>query len=127
MKADQFLKGTVPTIASVKSNIKDISEENEPLPVLIDKIIVEVARNYDVKPEDIKSRKRQMNIKNARHVSMYIIRELTSISLDDIGMYFSNLDHSSVHHAVNKVAEEMNTDNSFKIKVDEMIRNIREK
>lgn len=127
MKADQFLKGTVPTVASVKSNIKDISEENEPLPVLVDKIIVEVARNYDVKPEDIKSRKRQMNIKNARHVSMYIIRELTSISLDDIGMYFSNLDHSSVHHAVNKVAEEVNNDSSFKIRIGEMMRNITEK
>lgn len=99
MKADQFIKGSAPTIASVKSNIKDISEENEPLPVLVDKIILEVSRNYDVKPEDIRSRKRQMNIKNARHVSLYILRELTSISLDDIGMFFSNLDHSSVHHA----------------------------
>ena len=68
MKADQFIKGSAPTIASVKSNIKDISEENEPLPVLVDKIILEVSRNYDVKPEDIRSRKRQMNIKKARQV-----------------------------------------------------------
>lgn len=127
MKADQFVKGSAPTIASVKNNIKDISEENEPLPVLVDKIIVEVARNFDVKPEDIKSRKRQMNIKNARHVSIYIIRELTAISLDDIGKSFSNLDHSSVHHAINKITERMETDSSFKIYVEEMIRNIKEK
>lgn len=127
MKADQFIKGSAPTIASVKSNIKDISEENEPLPVLVDKIILEVSRNYDVKPEDIRSRKRQMNIKNARHVSLYILRELTSISLDDIGMFFSNLDHSSVHHAINKVADRMASDNSFKIHVEEIIRNVREK
>ena len=126
MKADQFIKGSAPTIASVKSNIKDISEENEPLPVLVDKIILEVSRNYDVKPEDIRSRKRQMNIKNARHVSLYILRELTSISLDDIGMFFSNLDHSSVHHAINKVADRMASDNSFKIHVEEIIRNGRE-
>ena len=127
MKADQFIKGSAPTIASVKSNIKDISEENEPLPVLVDKIILEVSRNYDVKPEDIRSRKRQMNIKNARHVSLYILRELTSISLDDIGMFFSILDHSSVHHAINKVADRMASDNSFKIHVEEIIRNVREK
>lgn len=127
MKADQYVNGSIPTISSVRSNIKDISDENEPLPVLIDKIIVEAARQFDVKPEDIKSRKRQMNIKNARHVSLYIIRELTSISLDDIGKSFSNLDHSSVHHAINKVAEKMEGDSSFKITVEEMIRNIREK
>lgn len=127
MKADQYVNGSIPTISSVRSNIKDISDENEPLPVLIDKIIVEAARQFDVKSEDIKSRKRQMNIKNARHVSLYIIRELTSISLDDIGKSFSNLDHSSVHHAINKVAEKMEGDSSFKITVEEMIRNIREK
>ena len=127
MKADQFIKGSAPTIASVKSNIKDKREESEPLPVLVDKIILEVSRNYDVKPEDIRSRKRQMNIKNARHVSLYILRELTSISLDDIGMFFSNLDHSSVHHAINKVADRMASDNSFKIHVEEIIRNVREK
>ena len=67
-----------------------------------------------------------MNIKNARHVSIYIIREMTSISLKDIGTYFSNLDHSSVHHAYNTVAEKMDTDSTFRVHIEEIIRNIRE-
>lgn len=125
-KADQFIKGAPPTVSSVRSIIKDISEENEPLPVLVDKIITEVARVYDVKPEEIKSKKRQMNIKNARHVSIYIVREMTSISLKDIGAFFSNLDHSSVHHAYGTVAEKMDNDSSFRVHIEEMIRNIRE-
>lgn len=125
-KADQFIKGTAPTVSSVKSIIRDISEENEPLPVLVDKTVTEVARIYNVKPEDIKSKKRQMNIKNARHVSIYIIREMTSISLKDIGTYFSNLDHSSVHHAYNTVAEKMDTDSTFRVHIEEIMRNIRE-
>ena len=125
-KADQFIKGTPPTVSSVKSIIKDISEENEPLPVLVDRIITEVARVYDVKPEDIKSKKRQMNIKNARHVSIYIIREMTSVSLKDIGGFFSNLDHSSVHHAYNAVAERMESDETFRVRTEEMMRNIKE-
>jgi len=125
IKAFQLVSETTPNIALAQSAIRDITNENEPLPVLLDKIMLAVARDFNVTPEDLKSSKRQENIVTARQVAMYIIRDMTSMSLPEIGMKFNGRDHSTVHHAVYKIEAKINDTASFASRVNNIINEIK--
>ena len=122
-----MLTGAPPSVAVAQSAIRDILNENEPVPITIDRIITEVGRYYNIPAENIKSKKRTADITLARQVAMYIIREITQMSLPSIGDEFSNRDHSTVHHAINKIADEMRQNSGFKSIVSDLIKNVREK
>lgn len=66
---------------------------------LIDNIINEVAKFYSLTPEDVKSKCRKRNIVKARFIAIYIIREETDLSLNDIAKIF-NRDHSTIIHSI---------------------------
>jgi len=122
-----LLTGTPPSIAIAQSAIKDVLNENEPIPVTIDRVITEVGRYFNINPENIKGKKRTSDITNARQICMYIIREITQMSLPAIGEEFSNRDHSTVHHSINKVEEKINNNISFKSAINDLIANIKGK
>ncbi len=125
IKAFQLVSDTTPNIALAQSAIRDITNENEPLPVLLDKILLAVSRDFNVTPEDIKSSKRQEAIVTARQVAMYIIRDMTAMSLPDIGMEFNGRDHSTVHHAVYKIEGKMKETASFATRINNIINEIK--
>ena len=52
---------------------------------------------------------------------MYLIRELTTLSLDDIGQLFGGRDHTTVMHGCDKITASMNADFSFKKRVEDII------
>ena len=127
MLAYQTLSHTELNLAIAQSAIRDITNENQPLPVIIDNILMEVAREFDVTIDDLCSTKRTAQIKDARHVAMYIMRELTPMSQPEIGKQFSDRDHSTVHHATSRIAERMNTNPAFKLRIEDLIKTIKEK
>ena len=90
----------------------------------VDKIIEEVARTYGgITPEDIRSQKRNANISKARQVSMYIVREITQMSMVEIGQTFGGRDHSTVVYAVRQVEKDLKKDPHTKAMVDDIIKN----
>ena len=125
--AFQLISDTPPSITVASSAVKDITNENEPTPVLVDKIINEVCREFDVTEDEIKSKKRVESISFARQVAMYIMRELTDLSLPDIGRYFGGKDHSTVHHSIKKVETKMEMSTSFRDRMNGIIKNVKEK
>ncbi|MEG0770777.1 MAG: chromosomal replication initiator protein DnaA [Clostridia bacterium] len=122
-----LLTGTQPSLAIAQSAIKDVLNENEPLPITIDRIITEVSRYYNIPVDDIKGKKRTADITNARQISMYIIREVTQMSLPEIGKEFNGRDHSTVHHSINKIEDDMRNNSGFKSVISDLIKNVREK
>jgi chromosomal replication initiator protein len=122
-----LLTGIPPSIAIAQSAIKDILNENEPIPITIDRVITEVGRYYNVSADDIKGKKRTADITLARQVCMYIIREITQMSLPAIGSEFSGRDHSTVHHAIGKIEDDMTRNPRFKNIVNDLISNVKEK
>lgn len=70
-------------------------------------IITSVANYYKLTFDDIVGSSRTKNVAQARQVAMYMSRELTSMSLVDIGAIFGGRDHSTVMHACKKIASEM--------------------
>lgn len=113
-----------PTIEAAQDVIKDLISDSKPIGMTIEHIIEEVASNYGVSVNDIKSDKRNANISVARQVAMYIIRESTDLPLQNIGSYFGGKNHATVHHSVKQVENRMETDGQFKVSVNELMKNI---
>jgi chromosomal replication initiator protein len=76
----------------------------------IDRIIRRVSAHFRVEPSLLRSPRRQRHLLLARHVSMYLARQLTRMSLEQIGACFGGRDHSTVLHACRKVEEAMKND-----------------
>lgn len=122
-----MLTGTPPTILTAQNAIRDILNENEPVSITIDRIITEVSRFYNLKADELKSKKRTAEVTLARQVAMYIIREVTQVSLPYIGEEFGGRDHSTVHHAISKIENQIRKNSAFKNNIQDLIRNVKEK
>lgn len=81
-------------------------------PITTEKIIRLVAKHYGVGRDHIMSLCRQGNLPVARHVAMYIARQLTGQTYPQLGRIFAR-DHSSVIHAIKKVERSMTSDQQF--------------
>ncbi|MEE8484060.1 MAG: chromosomal replication initiator protein DnaA [Nitrospinota bacterium] len=62
---------------------------------------------FELKPYDLKSKKRSRNMVVPRQIAMFLCREFTEESLPQIGQYFGGRDHSTVIHAYNKIKKEL--------------------
>ena len=81
--------------------------------VTIEEIQRKVAEHYNIRLTDMSSARRARNVARPRQVAMYLAKQLTSRSLPEIGRRFGNRDHTTVMHAVSRVAELMQGDGSF--------------
>lgn len=86
--------------------LKDIFSDNESAitPDTIKKI---VCKKYDIKIADIESSKRARSFTLPRQIAMYLCRELTNESYPNIGKSFGKRDHSTVHHACEKIKKDI--------------------
>lgn len=70
-------------------------------------IITQVAKYFHLTFDDLVGRTRTKNIALARQIAMYLAREMTSMSLVDIGEVFGGRDHTTVMHAYTRISNEM--------------------
>ena len=83
---------------SAKEALRDLlSAQNRQ--ITVDNIQKTVADYYKIKISDMHSKKRSRNIARPRQVAMALAKELTQLSLPDIGDAFGNRDHTTVMHA----------------------------
>jgi chromosomal replication initiator protein len=75
-----------------------------------------VAEYYNMRVADLHSKRRNRHIARPRQIAMALAKELTTLSLPDIGDAFGGRDHTTVIHACRKVEELLNED--LKIKED---------
>lgn len=99
----------------LKEQIKE-TKENIKLPDVIDI----VARELNIKPSDIKSKKRTATVANARRVVIYLARELTHNSMPDIAKFLGMKDHSSISHNIKKANELIEKDENFKLIIENL-------
>ena len=100
---------------------------DQPAPVTVSKIIEEVSRTFNVSSDDIRSKKRSANISRARQISMYCVREITQMSVVDVGKEFGGRDHSTVIYALQQVENLIHQDSKIKASVEDIIKNIRDR
>ena len=101
--AMQELLGEQINVDNVIRAVRDmLSTKNEFLPSP-DLIISEVAQFYQLDSEAIKGQGQNKSISAARNVAMYLIREMTDLSLQEIGDIFGNRHYSTVINSVKRI------------------------
>ena len=95
-------------VAFTKENLPDIfnSKDNT---ITSDKIKNIVCKKYNIKIADMDSKKRKREFSHPRQVAMYLCREMTDLSLPQIGKAFGGKDHTTVLHACKKIEDEVKT------------------
>ena len=83
--------------------LKDMFEAPAVRRVTVELVQRVVANHYQVTPSDLKSSTRNRKITLPRQIAMYLSREMTNLSLFDIGRGFGGRDHTTVMHACKKV------------------------
>lgn len=83
-----------------------------------------VSKHFHIPVTDIMGLSRKAPIALARHVSVYLVRELTGDSWKHIGAQFGNRDHTSMMHAYQKISEMMTRDPSFDSSVRSILRSL---
>ncbi|MEM1441327.1 MAG: helix-turn-helix domain-containing protein, partial [Verrucomicrobiota bacterium] len=87
------------TVSSVQIGVEEIKQV--------------VAEHYDIEVEVLTGKGRTKRVAEARHVAMFLIREMTDLSLTDVGASFGR-DHGTVIHAVKKIKAGLETSTSIK-------------
>ena len=82
------------------------------------------ATYFNMKPSVLLSKKRTKNIVTARHIAMFLSRELTDYSLPMIGDSFGGKDHTTVIHSCNKIKEQLKNDKKIKYHIDRLMNKI---
>ena len=104
------LTGREVTLGTVEQLLREILQEEGKQVVSIDLIQKKVAEHYDIRMQDMTSKRRPENIAFPRQVAMYLSRQLTESSLAAIGEAFGGRDHGTVLHACRQVKDRMEVD-----------------
>jgi chromosomal replication initiator protein len=83
-------------------------------PVKIADVMKVVSDVHDMTVDQLKSKRRTQDLARARQIAMYLAREMTGASLNQIGRAFGGRDHSTVSHACQKITGEMKGDPRFR-------------
>ena len=92
--------------------------------VSVENIKALVATHFNIPVEKLQSKTRLREIVEARQLSMYLAKNYTKDSLKSIGASFGGRDHSTVLHSLKIVRDMMDTDQSFKDKVNYLVKKV---
>ena len=106
------LFGREVTLETAQEVLKDVLRAHDRR-LTIEEIQKRVAEHYNIRLTDMSSARRARNVARPRQVAMYLAKKLTQRSLPEIGRRFGNRDHTTVMHAVSRVAELMQGDAGF--------------
>lgn len=88
--------------------------------ITLEEIISTISKELNVKPSDIKSKKRSKNIVEARRIGIYLARTLTPNSMPSLASYFGMKDHTAVSHNMKKINELIEKEEHFKLRLEEL-------
>ena len=115
-----FLSSEKMTIEKVDELLRDLVRDENSQQITVDQIQKLVADYYDLSLADMSSRRRPASIAFPRQVAMYLSRQLTKLSLVEIGDAFGRRDHGTVIHACKKVKQDMETNPEVKAAVEKL-------
>ena len=105
------------TLESTQEVLHDILKAHDRR-VTIEEIQKRVAEHWNIRLTDMSSARRARAVARPRQVAMYLAKQLTSRSLPEIGRKFGNRDHTTVMHAVSRIAELIEQDADFGERVE---------
>lgn len=113
------------TIDLAQRALKDMISIRSDDDISIDLIQKKVANFYNISYSDMKSKKRSKNIALPRQIAMFLARRLTEFSTTEIGNEFGGKDHSTVIHAISRIGQKYEEEETFRMKIERIISEIK--
>ena len=113
------------TLELAQEVLRDLLKEPKKL-ITVDFIQRCVAEEYGLTLPDLKTRRRNKTVVLPRQVAMYLSRELTDLSLPEIGTQFGGKDHTTVLHSYNKIKEEVSKNTELRDRVERVAKLIKQ-
>ncbi|HLU40585.1 MAG TPA: chromosomal replication initiator protein DnaA [Planctomycetota bacterium] len=107
---------SVPVAQEVLSSVP----RPRPRRVTLDCVMNVIAREFSLSPRDITGKSRVSHISLTRQLGMYLSRHHTDHSLEEIGRFFGNRDHTTVIYGLTKIKKRMQEDRNFQAVVERL-------
>ncbi len=124
MLAMHSLTGRAINLQLAKEVLKPLINTEDRI-ITPDFIMEIVAQYYQLKADDLKSKDNSRKIVMPRQVSMYLCKQMTELSLPEIGRVFGGKHHSTVIHSVNKIQESLKRDPILQNEINTLIETIK--
>ena len=108
-----------------KEALRDLLREPQKL-ITVDFIQRCVVEEFGLSLQELKTKRRNKTIVLPRQIAMFLSRELTDLSLPEIGECFGGKDHTTVLHSYNKIKGELNKNEVLKERVERVIQVIKQ-
>lgn len=92
--------------------------------VTVQDVIKAVCVYYDIKPSYIKSPTRKESIAHARQIIMYLLRHELQMKFEEIAYLLKRKDHTTVMHGVDKINQEIMTNDRFSLEIQRIINSL---
>ncbi len=113
------------TLQLTKEVLRDLLREPKKL-ITVDFIQRCVAEEFGVSLQELKTKKRNKQVVLPRQIAMYLSRELTDLSLPEVGELFGGKDHTTVLHSCKKIKDDINNNPILKERVEKVIQVIKQ-
>ncbi|MDD5477288.1 MAG: chromosomal replication initiator protein DnaA [Candidatus Omnitrophica bacterium] len=113
------------TLQLTKEVLKDLLKEPTKL-ITVDFIQRCVVEEFGISLQDLKTKRRNKQVVFPRQIAMYLSRELTDLSLPEIGELFGGKDHTTVLHSYNKIKEDIHRNPELKERVEKVVQVIKQ-
>jgi chromosomal replication initiator protein len=113
------VEGRQVDLAMVESSLSE-QAPGPPNPIKLQDIMTAVTDYFNVRISDMQGRRRSRSIALPRQVGMYLARQFTGHSLEEIGKFFGNRDHTTVLHANRSICGRRDQDSNFRQYLEEI-------
>lgn len=103
-------------VEMAREALKDFTDSDSQKAITVHRIMETVCERYNLRMEDMESKKRTKELAYPRQIAMYMCRKLTDVPLANIGKDFGGRDHTTVIHACEKVTEDLNGDHGDELR-----------
>lgn len=122
--AHASLAGVPVDLTLAKTVLKDLIAD-EDKPINVESIQKAVCDFFGLKLHDLKAKRRTREISNARQIAMYLSKQLTNLSLSEIGALFGGKDHATVIYACKQVEERRQRDETLNKTIENIIKRLK--
>lgn len=122
--AQATLSGEEINLETTKKILRDIVTDVD-RPVTVEMVQKIVCDFYGISLSDIKAKRRTKDISMPRQVAMYLCKQTTGASLNDIGKHFGGKDHATVIYACKQIEERRSKDETFSRAVENLLQKIK--
>ncbi len=126
LNAISFLKDEEINLEMAKTVVNEVTNSTGKPKLSPNDIIAKVAEAYDLTTEDLLGKKQSQNIANPRHIAIFLIRDMLSLSLNDIGKIFGR-NHTTIMSSEAKINNLMKDSPDFSEKLEQLKNDIKAK